>query len=76
MERDALSRFLTDARQPFTFLDQPGERLSEFWMDTNRPYYGDTVELPEGYRYESSGTCRGCRAAASSTRSPSVMRSG
>jgi oligoendopeptidase F len=27
------------------------ERLSEFWMDTNRPYYGDTVQLPEGYRY-------------------------
>jgi hypothetical protein len=29
MKRDALSGFLTDARQPFTFLNQPGERLSE-----------------------------------------------
>jgi oligoendopeptidase F len=27
------------------------ERLSDFWMETNRPYYGDTVELPVGYRY-------------------------
>jgi oligoendopeptidase F len=27
------------------------ERLSDFWMETNRPYYGDTIEIPEGYRY-------------------------
>ena len=27
------------------------ERLSDFWMETNRPYYGDAIELPEGYRY-------------------------
>jgi oligoendopeptidase F len=27
------------------------DRLCEFWIDSNRPYYGDVVELPEGYRY-------------------------
>jgi oligoendopeptidase F len=27
------------------------ERLSEIWLATNRPYYGDAVELPEGYRF-------------------------
>ena len=26
------------------------ERLSEIWIDQNRSYYGDAVELPEGYR--------------------------
>src|SRR6476619_7355729 len=26
------------------------ERLSEVWLESNRPYYGDAVELPEGYR--------------------------
>jgi oligoendopeptidase F len=26
------------------------DRLSEIWLETNRPYYGDAVELPEGYR--------------------------
>jgi oligoendopeptidase F len=27
------------------------ERLCDLWIETNRPYYGDVVELPEGYRY-------------------------
>ena len=27
------------------------DRLGEVWLDTNRPYYGDAVELPEGYRF-------------------------
>jgi oligoendopeptidase F len=27
------------------------ERLSEVWLETNRPYYGDAVELPAGYRF-------------------------
>jgi oligoendopeptidase F len=27
------------------------ERLGEIWLETNRPYYGDAVELPEGYRF-------------------------
>ena len=27
------------------------ERLAEFWLETNRPYYGDAVEIPDGYRY-------------------------
>ena len=27
------------------------ERLADFWLETNRPYYGDVVELPEGYRF-------------------------
>ncbi len=26
------------------------DRLSEVWLATNRPYYGDAVDLPEGYR--------------------------
>ncbi len=26
------------------------DRLSEIWLASNRPYYGDAVELPEGYR--------------------------
>ena len=27
------------------------DRLSEVWLESNRPYYGDAVELPEGYRF-------------------------
>jgi oligoendopeptidase F len=27
------------------------DRLSELWIDANRPYYGDAVELPDGYRF-------------------------
>ena len=27
------------------------DRLAEIWIETNRPYYGDAVELPEGYRF-------------------------
>jgi oligoendopeptidase F len=27
------------------------ERLCEFWFEANRPYYGDAIEMPEGYRY-------------------------
>ena len=27
------------------------ERLSDIWLATNRPYYGDAVELPAGYRF-------------------------
>ncbi len=27
------------------------DRLAEVWLETNRPYYGDAVELPEGYRF-------------------------
>ena len=27
------------------------DRLSELWFDANTPYYGDAVELPEGYRF-------------------------
>jgi oligoendopeptidase F len=27
------------------------ERLSDFWMETNRPYYGDAIDIPAGYRY-------------------------
>ena len=27
------------------------DRLGEVWLATNRPYYGDAVELPEGYRF-------------------------
>jgi oligoendopeptidase F len=27
------------------------ERLCDFWLESNRPYYGDVIELPEGYRY-------------------------
>jgi oligoendopeptidase F len=27
------------------------ERLCDFWIESNRPYYGDVIELPEGYRY-------------------------
>jgi oligoendopeptidase F len=27
------------------------DRLSEVWLATNRPYYGDAVDLPEGYRF-------------------------
>jgi oligoendopeptidase F len=26
------------------------DRLSEVWLATNRPYYGDAVDLPDGYR--------------------------
>ncbi len=26
------------------------ERLSAFWLDRNQRYYGDSMELPEGYR--------------------------
>ncbi|MDX6621661.1 MAG: oligoendopeptidase [Gaiellales bacterium] len=26
------------------------DRLGEIWLATNRPYYGDAVELPQGYR--------------------------
>ncbi|HEY3614813.1 MAG TPA: M3 family oligoendopeptidase [Gaiellales bacterium] len=26
------------------------DRLGEIWLATNRPYYGDAVDLPEGYR--------------------------
>jgi oligoendopeptidase F len=26
------------------------ERLSELWLDANRPYYGDAVDMPAGYR--------------------------
>jgi oligoendopeptidase F len=27
------------------------DRLSDVWLETNRPYYGDAVELPAGYRF-------------------------
>jgi oligoendopeptidase F len=27
------------------------DRLAEVWLGTNRPYYGDAVELPDGYRF-------------------------
>ena len=27
------------------------ERLCDLWIESNRPYYGDVVQLPEGYRY-------------------------
>jgi oligoendopeptidase F len=27
------------------------DRLGEVWLATNRPYYGDAVDLPEGYRF-------------------------
>ena len=27
------------------------DRLAEVWLQTNKPYYGDAVELPEGYRF-------------------------
>ena len=27
------------------------DRLCEFWLEANRAYYGDTVELPSGYRF-------------------------
>ena len=27
------------------------ERLSAIWMDANRAYYGDSVQLPDGYRF-------------------------
>ena len=27
------------------------DRLGEVWLETNRPYYGDAVDLPEGYRF-------------------------
>jgi oligoendopeptidase F len=27
------------------------DRLSDFWLDANRPYYGEAVELPDGYRF-------------------------
>jgi oligoendopeptidase F len=27
------------------------DRLAEVWLATNRPYYGDAVDLPEGYRF-------------------------
>jgi oligoendopeptidase F len=27
------------------------DRLADFWIAANRPYYGDVIELPEGYRY-------------------------
>jgi oligoendopeptidase F len=27
------------------------ERLSEIWLDANRTYYGDTIALPDGYRF-------------------------
>jgi oligoendopeptidase F len=27
------------------------ERLGEIWLESNRPYYGDAVELPAGYRF-------------------------
>ena len=26
------------------------DRLSDFWIAANRPYYGDVVEMPDGYR--------------------------
>jgi oligoendopeptidase F len=26
------------------------DRLSQVWLATNRPYYGDAVDLPDGYR--------------------------
>ena len=27
------------------------DRLCAMWLDASRPFYGDTVELPDGYRY-------------------------
>ena len=27
------------------------ERLDDLWIDANAPYYGDAVEMPEGYRF-------------------------
>ena len=27
------------------------ERLSDIWLDANRAYYGDTIALPDGYRF-------------------------
>jgi len=27
------------------------ERLSDIWLDANRAYYGDTITLPDGYRF-------------------------
>ena len=27
------------------------ERLSDIWIDANRAYYGDTITLPDGYRF-------------------------
>jgi oligoendopeptidase F len=27
------------------------DRLSEIWLDANRTYYGETVALPDGYRF-------------------------
>jgi oligoendopeptidase F len=27
------------------------DRLADVWLETNRPYYGDAVELPAGYRF-------------------------
>ena len=27
------------------------DRLGEFWLEAQPPYYGDAVELPEGYRF-------------------------
>ena len=27
------------------------DRLDEAWLDANRPYYGDAVEIPDGYRH-------------------------
>jgi oligoendopeptidase F len=27
------------------------DRLSQAWIDSNQPYYGDVVEIPEGYRF-------------------------
>lgn len=27
------------------------ERLSDIWVDANRAYYGDTIALPDGYRF-------------------------
>lgn len=37
------------ARQEGTTLT--ADRLSEIWLDANLAYYGDTIALPEGYRF-------------------------
>ena len=48
------------------------DRLSQFWWDANTPYYGDAVELPQGYR--TAGRTSRTSSTRASTRTPTCSR--